>query len=84
MRQLCAAQIPGDTYRNLTIQPTYSGQTFKHMLVPIWLLTYNFSAKAYQVVVNGATGRMAGDYPKSFWKILFLVIVAADSAVLVF
>jgi hypothetical protein len=76
LRQMCAAQIPGDTYRNLHIQPTYSGQTFKHILVPIWLLTYNFGAKAYQVVVNGVTGRMAGDYPKSFWKILFLVLLA--------
>jgi len=83
VRQLCAAQIPGDTYRNLNIQPTYSGQTFKHLLVPIWLLTYNFSAKAYQVVVNGATGRMAGDYPKSFWKILFLVVVGLIALFLV-
>jgi hypothetical protein len=76
VRAMCAAQIPGDTYRNLRIQPTYSGQTFKHILVPVWLLSYNFGAKVYQVVVNGVTGRMAGDYPKSFWKILFLIVVA--------
>ena len=62
---MCAAQVPGDTYRNLQIQPTYSGQTFKHILVPVWLLTYNFGAKVYQVVVNGVTGRMAGDYPRA-------------------
>jgi hypothetical protein len=30
----------------------------------------------FQVVVNGYTGRMAGDYPKSPWKILLLVIAA--------
>jgi hypothetical protein len=76
LQQLCAAQIPGDTYRNLQISPTYSGQTFKHILVPVWLLTYNFRSKAYQVVVNGVTGRMAGDYPKSIWKILLLVLLA--------
>jgi hypothetical protein len=83
LRQMCAAEIPGDTYRNLQIHPTYSGQTFKHILVPIWLLTYNFGAKAFQVVVNGVTGSMAGDYPKSFWKILFLVIVAILVAILI-
>ena len=76
LRAMCAAEIPGDTHRNLRIQPTYSGQTFKHILVPIWLLTYNFGAKAFQVVVNGVTGRMAGDYPKSVWKILLLVLLA--------
>jgi hypothetical protein len=74
--QMCAAQIPGDTYRNLEIHPTFSGQTFKHILVPVWLLTYNFSARAFQVVVNGVTGRMAGDYPKSPWKIALLILLA--------
>ena len=80
---MCAGQVPGDTYRNLQIHPTYSGQTFKHILVPVWLLTYNFRAKAFQVVVNGVTGKMAGEYPKSFWKIALLVLLAII-AVLVF
>ncbi len=30
VRDLAAAQIPGDTYRNLTIHPTFSDRTFKH------------------------------------------------------
>jgi len=74
LRQMCAAQIPGDTYRNLVIHPTYSGRTFKHILVPIWLLTYTYGAKVFQVIANGVTGRIAGQYPKSFWKVLFLVV----------
>src|SRR3954453_12823234 len=35
LQRLAAAQIPGDTYRNLQIDPTFSNQTFKHVLVPI-------------------------------------------------
>jgi hypothetical protein len=54
----------------------FSGQTFKHILVPVWLLSYLYGTKSYQVVVNGATGRMAGEYPKSAWKIAFLVLLA--------
>jgi hypothetical protein len=76
LREMCAQQIPGDTYRNLVIHPTFSGQTFKHILVPVWLLSYLFSSKSYQMVVNGYTGKMAGDYPKSPWKIAFLVLLA--------
>jgi hypothetical protein len=72
---MCAAQVPGDTHRNLDIQPTFSGETFKHILVPVWLLTYTYRNRPWQVVVNGYTGRMAGNYPKSPWKIAFLVIV---------
>jgi hypothetical protein len=80
---MCSAQVPGDTQRNLQIHPTYSGQTFKHILVPVWLLTYDFASKAYQVVVNGVTGRMAGDYPKSFWKIALLVLAAVIVVIVV-
>jgi hypothetical protein len=75
LMELCAAQIPGDTHRNLEIHPTYSGRTFKHVLVPVWLLSYTYGATIYQVVVNGYSGSIAGDYPKSWWKIALLVIV---------
>jgi hypothetical protein len=71
---LCGSQVPGDTYRNLVIHPTYSGQTFKHTLVPVWLLTYTYGRRTFKVVANGHTGAIAGDYPKSFWKIFFLVV----------
>jgi hypothetical protein len=74
LEQMCASQIRGDTYRNLVIHPTYSGRTFKHILVPIWMLTYTYGAKVFQVIANGVTGRIAGQYPKSFWKVLFLVV----------
>jgi hypothetical protein len=73
LEQICARAVPGDTYRNLRIYPTYSGQTFKHVLVPVWLLTYNYGAKTFQVIVNGYTGRIAGKHPYSFWKVLFLI-----------
>jgi hypothetical protein len=74
LEQLCASRIPGDTYRNLRIHPVFSGQTFKHILVPIWLLAYVFSGRSYQVVVNGSTGKIAGKYPYSWWKVLLLIV----------
>jgi predicted RNA-binding Zn-ribbon protein involved in translation (DUF1610 family) len=74
LEQLCAAEVPGDTYRNLAIHPVYSNQTFKHVLVPVWLLAYDYGRKKYQVVANGYTGVIAGNYPYSAWKIFFLVV----------
>jgi hypothetical protein len=41
--------------------------------VPVWLLTYNYGAKAFQVIANGYTGQIAGRYPKSVWKILLVI-----------
>jgi Zn finger protein HypA/HybF involved in hydrogenase expression len=74
MYALCAAQVPGDTQRNLQVEDDYSGQTFKHILAPIWLLTYNYGTQNYQVVINGYTGVIAGKYPKSWVKIFFAVL----------
>ncbi len=79
---MCGARVPGDTYRNLRIYPQFSGQTFKHILVPVWLLTYTYGAKVYQVLVNGYTAKMAGDYPKSVWKILLAILGIAAAAFL--
>lgn len=74
LQAMCARQVPGDTHRNLEVTADYSGQTFKHILVPVWLLSYNYGARAFQVVINGYTGAIAGEYPKSWVKILLLVL----------
>lgn len=76
LEQLCGQQVPGDTFRNLMIHPQFSARTFKHVLVPIWLLVYVFGSRSFQVVVNGYTGRIAGRYPYSPWKIAFLILLA--------
>ncbi len=80
LRSMCAAQVPGDTHRNLQVYPNYSGQTFKHILVPLWLLTYAFGRKVYQVVINGYTGAIAGEYPKSWVKIMIAILLALAAA----
>jgi len=74
IRDRCAADVPGDTHRDLQVDAKYSGQTFKHILGPVWLLTYTYRARSYQVIVNGVTGRIAGTRPYSWIKIALLVL----------
>lgn len=76
LRQSCSREVPGDTQRNLRIAPHYSEQTFKHVLLPVWLLTYTYGTKNYQVAVNGVTGRITGEYPLSWVKITIAVVIA--------
>jgi Zn finger protein HypA/HybF involved in hydrogenase expression len=75
LQQLCAAQVPGDTHRNLNVDADYSGQTFKHILVPVWLLNYDYGTRKFQVVINAYTGAVDGEYPKSWVKIFFAVLL---------
>lgn len=75
LQQLCVQEIPGDTYRNLQIQPNYSGQTFKHVLLPVWLLSYQYGRRTYQVAVNGFTGKITGEYPISWVKVALAILI---------
>jgi len=83
IQEQCASEVPGDTHRNLQVSANYHDQTFKHILAPVWLLTYTFGATSYQVVVNGTTGSIAGSRPWSWIKIGLLVLVAVAIALAV-
>jgi ribosomal protein S27E len=74
LQQLCAREVPGDTHRNLEVQAVYQDRTFKHILVPVWLASYTYGRKAFQVVINGYTGKMAGEHPLSWIKITLAVL----------
>lgn len=74
LRRLCAQQVPGDTHRNLVVDAAFHDQTFKHILAPVWMMTYVYGAKSYQVVVNGVTGTIAGSRPYSWIKVTLLVL----------
>ena len=83
MRSLCASEVPGDTHRNLGVDTTYTDQTFKHILGPVWLLTYVYRAKSYQVAVNAVTGKVAGSRPWSWIKIGLLALVILTIVLLI-
>ena len=83
VRARCAQDVPGDTYRNLEVAAIYTDQTFKHTLLPVWLLHYDYGRKAYQVVVNGVTGAIAGEQPYSWVKIFFAVLALIVAALIV-
>ncbi len=74
IESMCASRVPGDTHRNLQVRADFSAQTFKHILVPLWLLSYTYGPKSFQVIINGVSGKIAGHYPKSWIKITFAVL----------
>ncbi len=74
VQSLVRQDIGGDHQRILTLNSQYSHLTFKHILLPMWVSAYLFSGKTYRFVVNGQTGEVEGESPKSGWKIFFLVM----------
>ncbi|WP_370324009.1 hypothetical protein [Euzebya sp.] len=68
--------IGGDHQRIHTKDIRWSALTFKHLLLPIWLLTVIYAGQTYQVMINGTTGEVHGERPYSKVKIAAAVVVA--------
>lgn len=67
-------RIGGDHQRIDKIQTRYDAITFKHLLLPVWLLAYRYRDRTYQVFVNAVTGEVQGERPYSVWKIMLTVL----------
>ncbi|NPD13656.1 primosomal protein N' (replication factor Y) - superfamily II helicase [Xinfangfangia sp. D13-10-4-6] len=75
--------IGGDEQRIASIDTRYRDETFRHILLPIWMAAYKYNGKSYQFLVNGQTGEVQGERPWSVWKIAFAALAAAALAALV-
>jgi hypothetical protein len=74
IRRLVHQDIGGDHQRIVSLETRYLGVTFKHLLLPIWLATYRYHDKLYQILINARTGEVQGRRPYSVWKITLAVI----------
>ncbi len=79
----CAGDVPGDTQRRLHVSNAIEEVRWKHVLLPMWTLSYEFGGESYAVLVHGQSGRVVGRAPWSWVKILLAVTALAAVAVLV-
>lgn len=70
-------RIGGDEQRVASQNTNYSAITFKHLLLPVWLLAYRFHNQTYQVMINATTGRVSGQRPYSWVKITSAILFVA-------
>jgi hypothetical protein len=66
--------IGGDEQRIDHKRVVYSGVTFKHLLLPVWIAAYRYHQKVYRVLVNARTGEVQGERPYSPVKIAAAII----------
>lgn len=84
IRQDVRRDIGGDEQRIDRVDTDWSDETFKHILLPVWMAAYKYNDKTYRFVVNGQTGKVQGERPWSAWKIAFAVLLAAIVAGVLF
>ena len=69
--------IGGDVQQVDQVNSDFRDETFKHILLPVWMAAYKYGGKSYRFLVNGQTGEVQGERPWSAWKIGFAVLLVA-------
>ncbi|HBY08802.1 MAG TPA: hypothetical protein DEH22_13870 [Chloroflexi bacterium] len=58
--------------------------TFKNVLLPLWIGTYNYQGKEYKVYVNGQTGKVTGEKPRDLLKTILIITTIISFLLVVF
>ena len=59
------AFMPGDTYRKLRVQTAFTHVESDLTLLPVYILSYRYGEQVFRFMVNGQTGKVVGDKPRS-------------------
>ncbi len=62
-----------DRVDSLHFSTLYSNITYKYLLVPVWISSFKYNDQVYQFVVNGQTGKVAGNAPISALRVLAVI-----------
>lgn len=76
LHALICRDIGGDAQRVERATTEYSGITFKHILLPIWISAYRYGGALHRILINARTGEVQGSRPYSPWKIAGAVVLA--------
>ncbi len=69
-----------DQIGHIDIQTVHKNVTYKYLLLPVWMSSFQYKGNIYHFMVNGQTGEVGGESPISWIKVFF--VIAAVIAVL--
>lgn len=68
-KKACHKAIKSSHVRNFNMTADFADETWRYVLLPVYVTAYKFENKIYQVMINGQTGAIAGQKPVAWWKI---------------
>ena len=71
----CISQASTNKIRNFSMNLEFNNESWRYVLLPVYLATYRYGEASYQVLLNGQTGQLAGQRPVD-WRKIWLVIAA--------
>jgi len=74
-KRACIADTGSSHVRNFRMTADFADERWRYTLLPVYLASYPFEGRTFQVMVNGQTGTVAGQKPV-VWLRVWLVIAA--------
>jgi len=74
----CMGQASTSMIRNFSMKLDFSDESWRYLLMPVYLAAYRFNGETYHAIVNGQTGRISGQRPvdwKKIWLVVALIMV---------
>ncbi len=69
--------------RNFQMNLAFEDESWRYILLPVYLATYRYGNESYQVLINGQTGKLAGQRPAD-WRKIWTVIAAIMAPIIIF
>jgi hypothetical protein len=67
---------------SVRVYTDYRNVTYKYLLLPVWMSSFEYKGKNYRFMVNGRSGRVGGKYPVSPLRVAIAVLLGLSAAAL--
>lgn len=67
---------------SVRVRTDYRNVTYKYLLLPVWMSSFEYKGKTYRFMVNGRSGRVGGKYPISPLRVAIAVLLGLSAAAL--
>lgn len=73
-KKSCYSDAGSSHVRSFSMKADFGEETWRYVLLPVFIAAYRFQNKTFQIMINGQTGTVAGQKPVAWWKVWLVVI----------
>lgn len=81
-RERARASIASSHVRQFSLTADLRDEAWRHGLLPVWVSAYRYQDRTWVVLVDGATGAVAGQKPVAWWKVWTAIAVLLSPGLL--
>lgn len=81
-KEACQNQATSRRMRNFSMNLDFSEESWRYILLPLYVAVYHYHNRPFQILVNGQSGQVAGQRPVDWQKIALAIGAALLPALL--